>query len=59
MEAVSDIAGAISKYAWIEENKGYSLFVFDRGDGYYKAWFIFMDKRIVSGRTGSYVGYKT
>lgn len=23
-EAVSDIAGAISKYAWIEENKGYS-----------------------------------
>ena len=31
-EAVSDIAGAISKYAWIEENKGYSLFVFDRGD---------------------------
>lgn len=31
-EAVSDIAGAISEYAWIEENKGYSLFVFDRGD---------------------------
>ncbi len=31
-EAVSDIAGAISEYAWLDDSKGYSLFVFDRGD---------------------------
>lgn len=31
-EAVTDIAGAIYKDAWLEESKGYSLFVFDKED---------------------------
>lgn len=32
--AVKDIAGAVSRYAWVPENSAYSGFVFDRPAGY-------------------------
>ena len=32
--AVEDIAGAVSRYAWVPENSAYAGFVFDRPEGY-------------------------
>lgn len=32
--AVADIAGAVSQFAWVPENRAYAGFVFDRPEGY-------------------------